>query len=102
MAIHGGIANFLLATLKLIMSFLFQDARLLFENLKALKQEITNRAQGSDSKQQLEAEEAWDGLVRDLQFEDDPAKENSQTALEGGNIQGKQSPNMLNAVMSVD
>ncbi|KZP15482.1 hypothetical protein FIBSPDRAFT_1048126 [Athelia psychrophila] len=70
MAIHGG------------------DARELFEYLKALKREITSRTQGSDSKQQLEAEEAWDGLKRDLRFEDELAKEGIQTTPESGNTEG--------------
>ncbi|KZP14212.1 hypothetical protein FIBSPDRAFT_896832, partial [Athelia psychrophila] len=46
------------------------------------------RTQGSDSKQQLEAEEAWDGLKRDLRFEDELAKEGIQTTPESGNTEG--------------
>lgn len=70
-------------------SFHFQDAKESFEYLKALKQEIKHRAQGSDTKQQLEVEEVWDDLRRDLRFEDEPAGENMTTALEGGAVEGK-------------
>ncbi|KZP15483.1 hypothetical protein FIBSPDRAFT_958823 [Athelia psychrophila] len=66
------------------------DSRERFEYLKGLKREIMKRAQGSDPKQQLELEDAWEGLRRDLRFEDvveTVAKEEIQHHSESGNLE---------------
>ncbi|KZP28712.1 hypothetical protein FIBSPDRAFT_247175 [Athelia psychrophila] len=61
------------------------DARELFGYLQDLKLEILNRvAPSSDAAEQSVAEEAWNGLRRDLGFEDEAAVEDTQTPPEGG------------------
>ncbi|KZP14210.1 hypothetical protein FIBSPDRAFT_1048970 [Athelia psychrophila] len=67
------------------------DARRLFEYLKVIKVEILNRAQASGAMERhLEAEEAWNGLIRDLKFEDETeavAKEGIQSPHKGSDLE---------------